>query len=157
MTRTRILCIGLLLATLAFIAPPTSQAEEEPFKWYGIGGELNGSKRWLGRIGVTEHVGAEFLFGADWESEANSDYSAGAGVIYDYAPMAEIAPYTMCRFLLRRVDNGVSKTSMQLEGGGGVEYVIKKRVGISAELNFNFSFDPSRVMTTTLVRAYFYL
>lgn len=157
MNRTRILGIGLLLATLAFIIPSGAQAEEEPFKWYGVGGELTGARRWMGRIGVTKHVGAELLFGIDWESEANSDYSLGAGVIYDYAPTAEITPYTMCRFILRRVDNGVSKTSIQLEAGGGVEYVIKQRVGISAELNFNFSFDPARIMTTTLVRAYFYL
>ena len=157
MKRTRILGLGLLLVTLALIAPSHADAQEEPFRWYGVGGELNGPRRWFGRIGVTEHVGAEVLFGVDWESEADSDYSLGAGVIYDYAPAAELTPYTMCRFVLRRVDNGESKTSIQLEAGGGAEYVIKKRIGISAELNFNFSFDPSRVMTTTLLRAYFYL
>jgi hypothetical protein len=157
MKRTRIFGIGLLLVTLAFLIPSSSEAQDEPFKWYGIGGELNGSRRWLGRIGITQHVGAEVLFGIDWESEGSSDYSLGAGVIYDYAPTAEITPFTMCRFILRRVDNCVSKTSMQLEAGGGVEYVIKKRIGISAELNFNFSFDPARVMTTTLLRVYFYL
>jgi opacity protein-like surface antigen len=158
MKRTRVFGTAMLLITLAFIIPSSSQAEEaEPFKWYGVGGELNGMKRWMGRLGITQHVGAEMLFGIDWESDANSDYSLGAGVIYDYAPTAEITPYTMCRFILRRVDNGNSKTSIQLEAGGGVEYVIKKRVGISAELNFNFSFDPARMMTTTLLRAYFYL
>jgi hypothetical protein len=157
MKRTRILGLGLLLIALTLVIPSQPKAEEEPFKWYGIGGELTGPRRWFGRIGITKNVGAEVLFGVNWETDANSDYSLGAGVIYDYAPTAEVTPFTICRFVLRRVDNGTSKTSIQLEAGGGAEYVIKKRVGISAELNFNFSFDPARVMTTTLVRAYFYL
>jgi opacity protein-like surface antigen len=149
----------MLIATLALIIPvaATAQTEDEPYKWYGIGGELNGSNRWLGRIGITKNLGAEVLLGLDWESDSNSDYTLGAGVIYDYAPTSDITPFTMCRVLAHRRDNGESKTSLGFEVGGGVEYVIKKRIGISAELNFNFSFDPSRIMTTTLLRAYFYL
>jgi opacity protein-like surface antigen len=159
MKRSRILAAGMLIATLALLVPPSAlaQTEQDPYKWYGIGGELNGSNRWLARIGITKHVGAEVLFGLAWESDADSDYTLGAGVVYDYAPTSDITPFTMCRVLARRWDNGESKTSLGFEVGGGVEYVIKKRIGLSAELNFNFSFDPSRIMTTTLLRAYFYL
>lgn len=157
MKRTRILTIGLLLVTLAFLLPASTEAQDEPFKWYGIGGELNGSRRWLGRIGITKSVGAELLFGVDWKSGDSKIFDFGAGVVYDYAPTGEITPYTMCRFIFHIEDNGEYKTNGQVEAGGGVEYVIKRRVGISAELNFMLSFDPSRVVTTTLLRAYFYL
>jgi hypothetical protein len=155
--RNRILGTGLLLLVLASLTVPAARADEEPFKWYGIGGELSGGHRWLGRIGITQALGAEVLLGLDWESEAHSDYSLGAGVIYDYAPTSEITPFTMCRAIVNYEENGKSKTSLQFEAGGGVEYIIKKRIGISAELNFRFSFDPSRILTTTLLRAYFYL
>ncbi|MGD9401523.1 MAG: hypothetical protein PVF95_04535 [bacterium] len=157
MTRNRTLSIAMLLAALFLLLPQAAGAQQEPFKWYGVGGEVNGSRRWLGRIGITENVGAEVLFGLNWESEGHSDYTVGAGVIYDYAPTSEITPYTMCRIIANRWDNDESKTSLGFEVGGGVEYVIKRRIGLSAELNFNFSFDPSRIMTTTLLRAYFYL
>ena len=40
---------------------------------------------------------------------------------------------------------------------GGAEYVIMRRLGISGELNFNFGTNPTKVMTTTVVRFYFYL
>jgi opacity protein-like surface antigen len=157
MARKRTLSIGMLIAALFLLFTQAAAAQEEPFKWYGVGGEFNGSRRWLGRIGITESVGAEMLLGLHWESEGHSDYTAGAGVIYDYSPTSEITPFTMCRVIVNRWDNDESKTSLGFEVGGGVEYVIKKRIGLSAELNFNFSFDPSRITTTTLLRAYFYL
>lgn len=157
MNRTRILGIAMLLAVIAFLIPASTRAEVEPFKWYGIGGELNGSRRWLGRIGITKSFGAEVAVGMDWESGGSSFIELGAGVIYDYAPTSDITPFTMCRFILHRIDNGESKSRGRIEVGGGVEYIIKQRIGISAELNFGVSLDPSRVMTTTLLRAYFYL
>ncbi len=157
MKRSAILALGLMLIVPALLLPPAVKAQDEPFKWYGIGGELNGSNRWLGRFGITSKVGAEVLVGLDWESDGWSDYSLGAGVIYDYAPTSDVTPFTMCRLVVRRHGDGETKTSLGLEVGGGAEYVIRKRIGLSAELNFNLGFNPSRVMTTTLVRAYFYL
>lgn len=157
MMRKRALSTGVLLAILSLFLTQVAAAQEEPFKWYGVGGEVNGGRRWLGRIGIVKNLGAELLLGLHWESEGHSDYTAGAGVIYDYAPTSEITPFTMCRLIANRRDNAESKTSLGFEVGGGVEYVIRKRIGLSAELNFNFSFDPSRITTTTLLRAYFYL
>jgi hypothetical protein len=157
MNRNRVLSTGLLIATLALLLPAWANAQDEPFKWYGIGGEFNGERRWLGRIGITQGVGAEILLGLNWESGGNSVYDLGAGIIYDYAPTADITPYTMCRFILHGEDRGDYYTDGRIEVGGGAEYIIKKRIGISAELNFRLGFDPSKVVTTTLLRAYFYL
>jgi hypothetical protein len=53
--------------------------------------------------------------------------------------------------------NGTSQTSGTVEAAGGVEYVIMRRLGISGELNFSFGTNPSKVMTTTVMRFYFYL
>jgi len=157
MMRKKALSIGVLLAVLLLLLAQAAVAQEEPFKWYGVGGEVNGARRWLLRIGIAKNVGAEFLGGLNWESGGHSDYTAGAGVIYDYSPTSEITPFTMCRAIVNRWKDGESKTSLGFEVGGGVEYVIRTRIGLSAELNFNFSFDPSRITTTTLLRAYFYL
>jgi hypothetical protein len=157
MNRTRILGTVLLLVVLAFMIPTTARTEDEPFKWYGVGGEFNGARRWLGRFGITQDIGVEAIFGVDWGSGRPKVFDLGAGVIYDYAPTAEISPYAMCRFILHIEDNGEYNSDGRIEAGAGAEYVIKKRIGISAELNFSIGIDPSRVMTTTLVRAYFYL
>jgi hypothetical protein len=157
MNRPRILGMALLLVTLASVIPSTARTQDEPFKWYGVGGEFNGARRWLGRFGITENVGAEAIFGVDWRSGGPKFFDLGAGVIYDYAPTAEISPYAMCRFILHIEDNGEYDSDGRIEVGGGAEYIFIKRIGISAELNFGIGLDPSRVMTTTLVRAYFYL
>jgi len=157
MNRTRITGLCLLVAAIALAIPSYARAQAEPFKWYGIGGELNGDRRWLGRIGITKHLGAEVVLGIDYDSEADSRYDLGAGVVYDYAPTSEITPFTVARFILNVTDTGETKTAGIVEAGGGVEYVIKERIGVSGELNFAFHLDPSRIVTSTLLRFYFYL
>jgi hypothetical protein len=53
--------------------------------------------------------------------------------------------------------NGESETAGTVEAATGVEYVILKRLGLSGELNFSFGTNPTKVLTTTRVRFYFYL
>jgi hypothetical protein len=156
MKRTSMIVGGLLVATALFLIPLATQAQDEPFKWYGIGGELNGPRRWFARIGVTQSMGAEVIFAMDYRSGGISELDVGVGAIYDYAPTSQVSPYVAGRFILHMEGNGESKTSGRVEAAGGVEYVIMERIGVSGEINFNFSTDPSRVMTTTLMKFYFY-
>jgi len=163
--------IGLLLfAVLAIVVMSFPvQAEEDNFiKWYGIGGEITEPHRWLGRLGITEDLGAEIIFGFEHRSDdchgedngKDCDFTRmdiGAGFIYDFVPASILTPYVAGRFILTMIGNGSSETSGTVEAAGGVEYVIMKRLGISGELNFNFGTNPSKVMTTTVVRVYFYL
>jgi len=184
--------IGLLLfAVLAIMVMSfPAQAEEDNFvKWYGVGGQITEPHRWLGRLGITEDLGAEIIFGLEHRSDDCSNESdgkdcdftrmdIGAGFIYDFVPASKLTPYIAGRFILTMLGNGSSETSGTVEAGrfiltmlgngssetsgtveaaGGVEYVIMRRLGISGELNFNFGTNPSNVMTTTVVRCYFYL
>jgi len=163
--------IGLLLfAVLAIVVMSFPvQAEEDNFvKWYGFGGEITEPHRWLGRLGITEDLGAEIIFGFEHRSDdcdndndsKDCDFTRmdiGAGFIYDFVPASNLTPYVAGRFILTMLGNGTSETSGTVEAAGGVEYVIMKRLGISGELNFNFGTNPSKVMTTTVVRFYFYL
>ena len=162
---------GLLFIALATTVVMTCavHAEEDDFvKWYGVGGEITGSHRWLGRLGVTEDLGAEIIFALKHQSGDCDDDSAsedcdftrldiGAGFIYDFVPASNLTPYFAGRFILSMLGNGTSETSGTVEAAGGVEYVIMERLGISSELNFNFGTNPSKVMTTTVVRFHFYL
>ncbi len=163
--------IGLLLfAVLAIVVMSFPvQAEEDNFvKWYGFGGEITEPHRWLGRLGITEDLGAEIIFGLEHRSDDCSNGSdgndcdftkmdIGAGFIYDVIPASKLTPYIAGRFILTMLGNGSSEVSGTVEAAGGVEYVIMRRLGISSELNFNFGTNPSKVMTTTVVRFYFYL
>jgi hypothetical protein len=162
---------GLISVTLmaALIMSFPVHADEGDFvKWYGFGGELSEPHRWLGRLGITEDLGAEIIFGLehrsdDCDSDSDSkdcDFTKidmGAGFIYDFVPASRLTPYVAGRFILSMLGNGTSETSGTVEAAGGVEYVIMKRLGISGELNFNFGTNPSEVKTTTVVRFYFYL
>jgi hypothetical protein len=151
---------------LVMIVPQISAAaEDDHIKWYGLGGELTGPKRWFGRIGISEYLGAEIVFGMDHRSydckDGKSDCDStrldvGAGVIYDFVPGSRISPYLAGRFILTMTGNGDSQTSGTIEAASGVEYVIMKRIGLSGELNFSFHTDPTEVTTTTIVRFYFY-
>jgi hypothetical protein len=161
---------GCLVAAVLVTALPQIAWTGEPFRWYGIGGELTGdsgqARRWLGRVGMSDQLGAEVLFAMRHTSDGCSgqandcDFTRidiGAGVIYDVAPSAEVTPYLAGRFILTSIGNGDSETSGTIEAAGGVEYVIMKRLGISAELDFSVRTDPSEVVTATRVRFYFYL
>jgi hypothetical protein len=163
--------IGLFLfAVLAVMVMSFPvQAEEDNFvKWYGVGGQITEPHRWLGRLGITEDLGAEIIFGFEHRSDdcgnesdgKDCDFTRmdiGAGFIYDFVPASKLTPYIAGRFILTMLGNGSSETSGTVEAAGGVEYVIMRRLGISGELNFNFGTNPSKVMTTTVVRCYFYL
>ena len=163
--------IGLLfIALLAVVVMSCPvQAEEGNFvKWYGIGGQITEPHRWLGRLSIAEDLGAEIIFGLEHRSDdcssendsKNCDFTKmdiGAGFIYDFVQASELTPYVAGRFILTMLGNGNSETSGTVEAAGGVEYVIMRRLGISGELNFNFGTNPSKVITTTVVRAYFYL
>jgi hypothetical protein len=163
--------IGLLLVTtLALVAISCQvQAQEGDFvKWYGFGGQITEPHRWLGRLGISENLGTEIIFGiehrsddCDHESSDNDcDFTKldiGAGFIYDFVPSSNLTPYVAGRFIMTMLGDGSSETSGTVEAAGGVEYVIMRRLGISGELNFNFGTDPSTAMTTTVVRFYFYL
>ena len=51
------------ITTFAVLLPQFSYAAPaEPFKWYGLGGELTGEsnepRRWLGRLGISEDLGS---------------------------------------------------------------------------------------------------
>jgi len=142
----------------------SAAAADEYVKWYGVGGELDGPRRWLGRIGINESFGAEVIFAMEHISDecgpnADCDYTRldlGLGGIYDVAPFARVSPYLAGRFILTMTGNGESNTSGTIEAAGGVEYVILKRIGVRAELNFSFHTDPTRVGTTTLIGFLFY-
>jgi hypothetical protein len=156
------------VAVLATALPQMVWATpDEPFKWYGVGGEITSDsgqpRRWLGRIGISDQMGAEVLFAMQHTSAdcGQTDCDAtridiGAGLIYDVAPAAAITPYCAGRFILTSVGDGESNTSGTIELAGGVEYVIMKRLGISGELDFTVRTDPSEIGTTTRVKFYFY-
>jgi hypothetical protein len=160
--------INAILAALVLISvlPQVSLgAEGDHIKWYGLGGELNGPKRWFGRIGITEYLGAEVIFAMEHKSrECNkgagdcdsTTLDVGAGAIYELVPGAKVTPYLAGRFILTMIGNGDSETSGTVEAAGGVEYLLMTRLGISGELNFTFRTDPTRVATATRVRFYFY-
>jgi hypothetical protein len=160
---------GTLIIICLFLTALTQAAaaqDEGDIKWYGIGGELNEPHHWLGRVGVTENLGVEIIFGMEHismdcaEGTGNCDHTnldVGAGFIYDLVPTGRITPYLGGRFILSMIGNGESETSGTVEAAGGVEYVIMKRIGISGELNFSFATDPTHILTTTRVRCYFYL
>ena len=155
----------IVLAAMMILPHISSAAMDDYVKWYGIGGELNDPNRWLARIGVSEYLGAEILFAMEHlsdhcdQGQADCDFTrldVGVGAIYDVAPEAKISPYLAGRFILRMTGNGDSETSGTIEAAGGAEYVLMKRLGISGELNFRFRTDPSEVITTTIMRFYFY-
>jgi hypothetical protein len=157
--------VAVFVLVVAFAATSSAQ-DDEYVKWYGIGGELDDPHHWLGRIGVTENLGAEIVFGMEHISLDcdhgdgdcdETDLDIGGGLIYDLAPVGKISPYLAGRFVLTMTGDGESETSGTVEAAGGVEYVIMKRIGLSSELNFSFSTDPTHVLTTTRVRFYFYL
>lgn len=156
-----------LIAVVAASCPVRAQ-DSDFVKWYGFGGEITEPHRWLGRLGVTEDLGAEIIFGIEHLSDDCSNASdskdcdftrmdIGAGFIYDFVPESNLTPYVAGRFILTMLGDGESETSGAVEAAGGAEYVIMKRLGISGELNFSFGTNPSKVMTTTIVRFYFYL
>lgn len=163
----RTYAVNAMLATLVLlllVPRPTFGAGDETIKWYGLGGEITGPKRWLARIGISEYLGAEVIFAmehisaeagrgeGDWETRLD----VGVGAIYDLVPGATMSPYLATRFTLSMMGNGDSETSGTIEAAGGVEYVVKKRIGVSGELNFSFQTDPTHVVTSTRVRLYFY-
>ena len=162
-TAKTLVIMFLLVLAVARVAPAQ---EDEHIKWYGVGGELDDPHHWFGRLGVTQNLGAEIIFGMEHTSkecenrEGDCDVTqldVGAGFIYDFAPASQITPYVGGRFILSMIGNGESETSGTVEAASGVEYVIMKRLGLSGELNFSFSTDPTHVLTTTRVRFYFYL
>ena len=158
-----------VLAITAFAALlPQFALAQEPFRWYGIGGDItsqpNEPRRWLGRIGISEEISAEAIFAmehiSNGSNSGNSDYTrldVGGGIIYDVAPTASLTPYFAGRFILVMTGDDESNTSGVVEAACGVEYVIMSRLGISGELNFNFHTDPTQIFTSTKVRCYFYL
>lgn len=162
---------GLLfvaLVTVGILSCPVYAEDGDFVKWYGFGGEITEPHRWLGRLGITEDLGAEIIFGIEHRSDdcgnhGDSDdcdftkIDIGAGFIYDFVPASNLTPYVAGRFILTMLGNGTSETSGTVEAAGGVEYVIMKRLGISSELNFRFGTNPSEVKTTTVVRFHFYL
>jgi hypothetical protein len=166
MKQTHLAATFLAVAMVVLMVPQASMgAEDEHIKWYGLGGELTGPKRWLGRIGISEYLGTEVLFAMEHYSadcaqgQGDCDFTrldVGAGVIYDIVPNAGISPYLAGRFILTMTGNGDSETSGTIEAATGVEYVIMKRIGISGELNFSFHTDPTEIATSTVVRFYFY-
>ena len=154
-------CVLLLALTLA-----SSAQEDGHIRWYGVGGELDAPHHWFGRIGITENLGAEIIFGMEHISldcehgDGDCDETkldVGTGFIYDFVPSGQITPYLAGRFILSMIGNGESETSGTVEAAGGVEYVIMRRIGLSGELNFSFGTDPTHILTTTRVRFYFYL
>ena len=156
------------VAAFAVLLPQFSYgAPDEPFKWYGLGGELTGNpsepRRWLGRLGITNQIGGEAIFAMEHSSYTCEGHDCdrtrvdiGAGVIYDVAPAAMISPYFAGRFILTMIGNSEDETSGTVEGAYGIEYVIAKRLGLSGELNFSVRTDPSQILTSTRVRFYFY-
>ena len=162
-TAKTIVIMFLFVLAVARVAPAQ---DDEHIKWYGVGGDLDDPHHWFGRLGVTQNLGAEIIFGMEHISkdcehgEGDCDVTqldVGAGFIYDFAPARRITPYVGGRFILSMIGNGESETSGTVEAASGVEYVIMKRIGLSGELNFSFSTDPTHVLTTTRVRFYFYL
>jgi hypothetical protein len=156
----------VVFAVIAILSQLSFAAEDEYIKWYGVGGELNDPRRWLGRVGVSEYLAVETLFAMEHisgdcdQGKAECDFTrldVGVGLIYDIVPNSKISPYLAGRFILRMTGNGESETSGTIESAGGVEYVIMKRLGLSGELNFRFHTDPTEVITTTIIRFYFYL
>lgn len=159
------------IGALALIIPRLGYASpDEPFRWYGIGGDItavaNEPRRWLGRIGISEDLGAEVLFamqhvsgGCKDTAHNNCDYTRidiGTGVIYDVAPGSAITPYLAGRFILSMTGNGNDETAGIIEAAGGAEYAIMKRLGVSAELNLSVRTDPAQILTSTRMRFYFY-
>ncbi len=174
MSRTKmILALALLIGAVAAMSHPALGQEDNMVKWYGIGGQITKPYRWLGRLGITGDLGAEIIFGMEHLSDGCSgdkdngssddkdcDFTKldiGAGFIYDFVPESPLTPYVAGRFILTMIGNGSSDTSGTVETALGAEYVIMRRLGLSGELNFSFGTSPSRIRTTTLVRAYFYL
>jgi hypothetical protein len=165
---SRSVVVNSVLAAVVFtlIVPQICLgAGDEHIKWYGLGGELTGPKRWFGRVGINEFVGAEVVFGMEHISVDCKDtrgdcdstkLDVGIGVIYDFVPGAKISPFLAGRFILTMSGDGDSETSGTIEAASGVEYVIMKRIGICGELNFSFRTDPTHVNTSTIVRFYFY-
>jgi hypothetical protein len=158
-------CI-LTIAALAVFWPQFANADE-PFRWYGIGGELTSDsgqpRRWLGQMGINEQIGVEALFAmqhlSDDNTHADNDFTrldVGAGLIYDVAPFAAITPYFAGRFILVITGNGEGNASGVVEAACGAEYVVMKHLGLAGELNFNFHTDPAEIFTSTRVRCYFY-
>lgn len=157
-------------AALAVLTPQTGHATPgEPFRWFGVGGEITTTadepRRWLGRIGLSEDLGAEVLFAMEHTSgdckgaATDCDYTridVGAGVIYDVAPGSAITPYLASRFILSMTANGDDETSGIIEAAGGAEYAIMSRLGVSAELNLSIRTDPAQILTSTRVRFHFY-
>ncbi len=155
-----------LLISCALLIMVGTLAAQEYYKWYGIGGELNGERRWLGRIGISENFGTEVIFSMEHISQdcpggkGDCDYTSldiGLGAIYDVAPFSNVSPYLAGRFILTMTGDGDSETSGTIEAAGGVEYLILKRIGLRGELNFSFHTEPTQVRTTTLIGFLFYL
>jgi hypothetical protein len=75
MRMSRMHKFGLLfiaLVTAVVISSPVHAEEDNFVKWYGFGGEITEPHRWLGRLGVTEDLGAEIIFGIEHRSGAMS-------------------------------------------------------------------------------------
>lgn len=155
------------VAAMALLVPRASAASpEEPFKWYGLGGELTAEsgcpRHWLGRIGMDDQLGAEILF-ALWHTDGTglshdvTRVDIGGGLIYDLAPTAVVTPYGAARFILNITDADDADTGATAEAACGAEYSIARRLGLSGELNFSLRTDPSEIITSTRVRFYFYL
>lgn len=173
MSRMKKICVlSLTLIAVAAMTLPAIAQESDFVKWYGIGGQITKPYRWLGRLGITEDLGAEIVFGIEHRSDECSrddnsnngdndcDFTRldiGAGFIYDFVPDSPLTPYVAGRFILTMLGDGTSDTSGTVEAATGAEYVIMKRLGLSGELNFSVGTNPSTVKTSTVVRAYFYL
>jgi hypothetical protein len=161
-----ILAVAVAAAMCAALVPRLAAAyPEEPFRWYGLGGELTSDsgcpRHWLARIGIDDQLGAEVLFALAHTEVAGSSHDAtrvdvGAGLIYDLAPTAAITPYGAARFILSITDADDTDTGATAEAACGAEYAIGGRLGLSGELDFSLHTDPSEIITSTRVRFYFY-
>lgn len=172
-------CILAVVAFAVLVPQFTFAAPDEPFRWYGLGGEMTSEadnpRRWLGRIGVTELVGVEMIFGMAHQSSdctnpcnpacAHTCYGTrldlGAGIIYDVAPAAALTPYFAARMVLNLRSEDSPRhhhddTAATFETACGAEYVLMRRLGLSGELNLSLHTDPGEIRTSTRVRAYFY-
>ncbi|MFZ1946111.1 MAG: hypothetical protein WAW06_01025 [bacterium] len=161
-----ILAAAVVTALIAALVPGIVAASpEEPFRWYGLGGEITSDsgcpRHWLARIGIDDQLGAEVLFALMHAEAAGFSHDVtridiGAGLIYDLAPTAVITPYGAARFILNITDADETDTGATAEAACGAEYAIGRRLGLSGELNLSLHTDPSEIITSTRVRFYFY-
>ncbi|MGQ9603259.1 MAG: hypothetical protein ACUVUU_03525 [bacterium] len=153
----------LVASLLILLLANTLTAKETAGKWFGIGGEITGEKRWLGRFGLTPSTGIEAIFALSHESIESMGFESnytrvcfGAGLIHDFNAQSSLTPYIAGRFMLNVVSIEDTDTSVIIEAAGGLEYLLLKRVGIRGELDFTLGTDPTTVTTSTRVSALFY-